>query len=73
MDDPDGNIYPPMERVVETYFHAYRQTLERMRNVPDSAYVLGDTLPDFHQHRCSNFQLTNTPLMMACWRWLKIS
>jgi hypothetical protein len=24
MDDPDGSIYPPMERVVETYFNSYR-------------------------------------------------
>jgi hypothetical protein len=38
MDDPDGSIYPPMERVVETYFNAYRQTLELIKNVPDSDY-----------------------------------
>lgn len=38
VDDPAGNIYPPMDQVVSAYFDAYQQTIQAIGSVPDSAY-----------------------------------
>lgn len=38
-DDPDGTIYPPMDKVVATLLNGYRATEEVLRTTPDEKFA----------------------------------
>jgi hypothetical protein len=38
VDDPNCDIYPSMEEVVETYFESYRVAIDQIKSVPNEAY-----------------------------------
>lgn len=37
VDDPDGTLYPPMDRITDAFFEGYRAAVTVFRSLPDSA------------------------------------